>query len=69
MGELGELGELESGPRGEGEVLYRRGEAEVSGGSVGSVKGQDELFSPGEARPPHAGPCRRNEMKMDSAVQ
>lgn len=56
----GRAGRPESGPQGEGEVLYWRGEAEVSRRSVGSVKGQAELSSPGDAPPPHAGPWRRD---------
>lgn len=37
-----------SEPQGAGEVLYWRGEAELSDGSVGSAKGQAELASPCE---------------------
>lgn len=34
----------------------------MSGGSVGSVIGQAELSSPGDALPPHAGP--EEDMKL-----
>lgn len=37
-----------SGPQGAGEVLYWRGEAELSDGSIGSSKDQAELASPCE---------------------
>lgn len=42
----GRAGWLKPGPQGVGEVRYWRGEAELRGGSVGSVKGQAELASP-----------------------
>lgn len=65
----GGVGRVRTGPQGEGEVLYWKGEAEVRRGSVGLVKGQAELSSPGDGAPPYAGPWRRYEVKMDLELQ
>lgn len=56
---------LKPGPQGEGEVCYWRGEAELSGGSVGLFKGHAELTSPEGCSPPYTGPCRRQEVKLE----
>lgn len=61
----GIAGRLESGPQGEEEVLYLKGEREVSCRSVGSVRGPAELSS---VRHLPQGPGRY-KVEMDLAVQ
>lgn len=60
---------LKPEPQGEGEVCYFvcywRGEAELSGGSVGLVKGHAELTSPEGCSLPYTEPCRRQEVKLE----
>lgn len=65
-GGVGELGDWSQGPRVRGRFFIGEVKRRWAGGSVGSVKGQADLSSPGDGPPPHAGPCRR---KMDLAVK